>query len=97
MNCSTNTELTDIHFVYGLINRNGRAVVHCIGKGFKTTRIPNPQMFAHVQKNLSEHEFFTVAIHNIGCLDVYGLSLEVSSHGPSRSLDLFPLYFIRVP
>ncbi|GBN01270.1 hypothetical protein AVEN_222628-1 [Araneus ventricosus] len=78
--------------VYGLNNINGRVAVQLYRERFPSRRIPNPQMFAHVHQNISEHGFFTVPMQDTG-LDTDGLGFVVSSHA-SFPVHLIYLLFI---
>ncbi|GFW69938.1 hypothetical protein TNCV_1403911 [Trichonephila clavipes] len=62
MNCYMNAELADIHFIYGLANRNGRVAVQLYGGKYPTRRQPNHQTFSRVHQNLVEHGSFRATI-----------------------------------
>ncbi|GFT89904.1 hypothetical protein TNCV_1666231 [Trichonephila clavipes] len=46
MNHNTNTELVDIHFIYDLVNGNGRVAVWFYGERYPTRRQGRNQNFA---------------------------------------------------
>ncbi|GFU47870.1 hypothetical protein TNCV_4966841 [Trichonephila clavipes] len=65
MNRYTNSELADIHFIYDLVNRNGRVDVRLYGERYTTRWKPNPQMLTRMPQNLAEHGSFRVMINGI--------------------------------
>ncbi|GFU31608.1 hypothetical protein TNCV_1235021 [Trichonephila clavipes] len=58
----TNSELADIHFIYGLADGNGRAAVRLFRERYPTWRQPNHQTFARVHQNLVERGSFRATI-----------------------------------
>ncbi|GFW99734.1 hypothetical protein TNCV_3419641 [Trichonephila clavipes] len=66
INHYTNAELANIHFIYGLINGNGRAAVRLYGERYPTRWQPNDQTYAEMHQNLAEHGSFRVTIEGTG-------------------------------
>lgn len=64
MNQFTNAELTIIHIVYVLSNRNGRVANRLYWERYPMRRQPNPQMFALVYQNIVERESFRATMQN---------------------------------
>ncbi|GFT97666.1 transposase-like protein [Trichonephila clavipes] len=62
----TNSELADIHFIYGLADGNGRAAVRLYRERYPTRRQPNHQTFARVHQNLVERGSFRATIEGTG-------------------------------
>ncbi|GFT56432.1 DUF4817 domain-containing protein [Trichonephila clavipes] len=50
----TNSELADIHFIYGLADGNGRAAVRLYRERYPTRRQPNHQTFARREDSIFE-------------------------------------------
>ncbi|GFW39682.1 hypothetical protein TNCV_3188531 [Trichonephila clavipes] len=66
LNRYTNTELADIHFIYGLANLNGRVVIWLYGERYPARRQPNDLTFNQVHPNLAEHGSFRIMIDGTG-------------------------------
>ncbi|GFX02091.1 DUF4817 domain-containing protein [Trichonephila clavipes] len=62
----TNSELADIHFIYGLADGNGRVAVRLYRERYPTRRQPNHQTFARVHQNLVERGSFRATIEGTG-------------------------------
>ncbi|GFT41032.1 DUF4817 domain-containing protein [Trichonephila clavipes] len=58
----TNSELADIHFIYGLADGNGRADVRLYRERYPTRRQPNHQTFARVHQNLLHEGFLATDV-----------------------------------
>ncbi|GFV46952.1 uncharacterized protein TNCV_3033491 [Trichonephila clavipes] len=61
----TNAELTDIHFICGLANVNGRIAVRLYGERYQTRRQINYQTFTRMHLNLVEHLSFRARIDDM--------------------------------
>ncbi|GFV73483.1 DUF4817 domain-containing protein [Trichonephila clavipes] len=62
----TNSQLTDIHFIYGLADGNGRAAVRLYRERYPTRRQQNHQTFSRVHQNLVERGSFRATIEGTG-------------------------------
>lgn len=55
----TNGEKTDMHFCYGLANGNNYEAQRLYQQIHPNRRIPHPQMFARIHRQLGEHGMLT--------------------------------------
>ncbi|GFX82545.1 hypothetical protein TNCV_2166931 [Trichonephila clavipes] len=62
MNCYTNVEMAEMHFIYDLVNANRSVAVRLYGEKYPMRWQPNHQTFTGVHENLAENGSFGATI-----------------------------------
>lgn len=62
----TNTEMADMHIVYGEVHCNGRAAARLYAERYPNRRAPNYRMFANLHRNLCEYGTFSKSAQDTG-------------------------------
>lgn len=63
MNQYSNAELTDMHYVYGAVDGNGRAAVRMYRQRFPNRRVPDHRLFGQLHRRLQEAGSFRISSH----------------------------------
>ena len=62
----TNSEMADMHFVYGLSNGNSLRAARLYAERYPNRQVPHPQTFQSIHSRLSEHGSFSKQSHLCG-------------------------------
>ena len=93
----SNSELADIHFLYGFCNGNSRAAQREYRRRFPNRRVPGRQVFVDTHRNLSDHGNFRrvrgqgrplVEYNMEDILNVFDNNPQISIRTVSRNLNV---------